>query len=224
METKKHKSKDNEQNKSLFFQIGLCLALFIAFTAFEWKTHTAYSIINSGEIPFEPIEPVPITPPEPIPPEPPKPIALFIQEVNDDVVTITQNLFDPEQFDYLNYIPHLPIELPEEVENTDNTIILVPGTPASFPGGEEALFEYLRTNTIYPRDAIIDYLTGTVYVQFVIEKDGSVSNITVVRGVHPLLDAEATRVVQKMPSWIPGKQYERPVRVWQTLPIKFSLK
>jgi periplasmic protein TonB len=224
METKKHRSKDNESNKSLFFQIGLCISLFLTFTAFEWRTQTSSNFSGIDFKPIDIIETVPITPPEQIPPEPPKPIALIIQEVKDDVVTTTQNLFDPEQFDYLNYQPHIPIELPEEVENTDNTIILVPGTPASFPGGEEALFEYLQNNTIYPRDALIDYITGTVHVQFVIERDGSVSNVNVIRGVHPLLDAEATRVVQKMPSWIPGKQYERPVRVWQTLPIKFSLK
>ncbi len=93
-----------------------------------------------------------------------------------------------------------------------------------FPGGMQAMIEYLNTNIKYPKDAIKQEVGGRVMVMFVVETDGSLSNVRVARKVFPSLDAEAVRVVKTMPKWKPGKEKGRPVRVNFTMPIVFSIK
>ena len=93
-----------------------------------------------------------------------------------------------------------------------------------FPGGMPAMIEFLQTNLKYPEDAIKQEVGGRVMVMFVVETDGTLSNVRVARNVFPSLDAEAVRVVKTMPKWKPGKEKGRPVRVNFTLPVVFSLK
>ncbi|MCX4331272.1 MAG: energy transducer TonB [Muribaculaceae bacterium] len=93
-----------------------------------------------------------------------------------------------------------------------------------FPGGEAELYKYLNKNIRYPEIAAQNNIQGRVVVQFVVEKDGSVGEVKVVRGVDPDLDKEAVRVVKSMPKFIPGKMNGQNVRVWHTLPIKFTLR
>lgn len=95
---------------------------------------------------------------------------------------------------------------------------------ATFPGGDAALYKWLSTQINYPADAAEAGITGRVIVSFVIEKDGSISNARVVRSIHPSLDAEAIRIVKKMPKWIPGKNNGQPVRVEYIMPISFKLQ
>lgn len=93
----------------------------------------------------------------------------------------------------------------------------------TFPGGDTALYLWIARNIVYPPSAAEEKITGKVTLQFIVEKDGSLSNIKVVRGVHPALDAEAIRVVKKMPRWSPGKMEGRIVRATYILPITFKL-
>ena len=93
-----------------------------------------------------------------------------------------------------------------------------------FPGGMPAMIEFLQTNIKYPKDAIKQDVGGKVMVMFVVETDGSISNVRVARKVFPSLDKEAVRVVKAMPKWKPGKEKGRPVRVNFTLPVVFSTK
>ena len=93
-----------------------------------------------------------------------------------------------------------------------------------FPGGMPAMMEFLQTNIKYPKDAIKQNVGGRVMVMFVVEPDGSLSNVRVARKVFPSLDAEAVRVVKAMPKWKPGKEKGRAVRVNFTLPVVFSTK
>ncbi|MDE5659416.1 MAG: energy transducer TonB [Muribaculaceae bacterium] len=93
-----------------------------------------------------------------------------------------------------------------------------------FPGGEAELYKFLNKNIRYPEIAAQNNIQGRVVVQFVVEKDGSVGEVKVVRGVDPDLDKEAVRVVKSMPKFIPGKMNGQNVRVWHTLPIKFTLR
>lgn len=93
-----------------------------------------------------------------------------------------------------------------------------------FPGGTEQLLKYLGKNTNYPEIARVNGITGKVFVQFVIDKDGSVLNVKVMREVDPYLDKEAVRVVKSMPKWKPGKQKGKPVRVSFQVPISFKLR
>lgn len=93
----------------------------------------------------------------------------------------------------------------------------------SFPGGREELFKYLAYNVRYPIDAAKNKIEGRVLVTFVVEHDGSISNVNVVNSVYPSLDKEAIRVVSEMPKWIPGKANGKTVRVKYTIPITFRL-
>lgn len=93
-----------------------------------------------------------------------------------------------------------------------------------FPGGMPAMIEFLQTNLKYPKDAIKQQVGGRVMVMFVVETDGTLSNVRVAKKVFPSLDSEAVRVVKTMPKWKPGKEKGRPVRVNFTLPVVFSFK
>ena len=93
-----------------------------------------------------------------------------------------------------------------------------------FPGGMEALINFLSTNIKYPNDAIKQNVGGRVMVMFVVETDGTISNVRVAKRVFPSLDAEAIRVAKTMPKWKPGKEKGRLVRVNYTLPVVFSIK
>ncbi|MDY6241316.1 MAG: energy transducer TonB [Prevotella sp.] len=92
-----------------------------------------------------------------------------------------------------------------------------------YPGGIPQMMKFIISNIKYPKDAIKKGMQGAVVVQFVVEPDGSVSNVHVVRSVFPSLDTEAVRMVKAMPKWSPGMQNGKPVRVRFNVPIRFSL-
>jgi periplasmic protein TonB len=104
----------------------------------------------------------------------------------------------------------------------DNVLTVYDVKPA-FPGGDGAMMTYLGKNIKYPTTAKEDGIKGTVFVKFVVEKDGSVTDVAIAKGVHPLLDAEAARVVKSMPKWAAGKQAGQVVATQFTLPVKFQL-
>jgi len=93
----------------------------------------------------------------------------------------------------------------------------------SFPGGEKALMDYISENLKYPTVAQEAGIQGRVIIRFVVDNDGSISNVNILRGIDPACDNEAVRVVEAMPKWKPGKQRGKPVSVYFTLPIVFRL-
>lgn len=93
----------------------------------------------------------------------------------------------------------------------------------SFPGGDSEMYKWISNNLVYPSAAAEEGVSGKVSVQFVVEKDGSLTNVKVIRGKHSALDQEAVRVIRKMPKWIPGRNNGAPVRVIYMLPITFKL-
>jgi periplasmic protein TonB len=96
--------------------------------------------------------------------------------------------------------------------------------PAEFPGGPTALLKYIADNTKYPQEAVEINMQGKVIIKFAVMYDGSVSRIEVLRGVSPLLDNEAMRVVSTLPKWRPGKQNGTPVSVWFSVPVTFQIR
>ena len=92
-----------------------------------------------------------------------------------------------------------------------------------FPGGQIAMLQYIMENMKYPEQAMKEGIQGRVTVRFIVEKDGSISDVKPVLSVHPLLNKEAVRVVKSMPKWTPGKQNGKPVRVRFNLPVMFKL-
>ena len=93
-----------------------------------------------------------------------------------------------------------------------------------YPGGQAALFEYLSKNIKYPADAEKKKVEGKVFVTFVVDSDGKITDVSLLKKGFPSLDAEAIRVISAMPNWIPGRQKGQAVRVKYTVPIMFRLK
>ncbi len=115
-----------------------------------------------------------------------------------------------------------PAAQPRSAQTEESKIFTVVEEAPEFPGGLEALYQFLAANIKYPGGPD-DCVSGKVFVSFVIEKDGTVSDAKVVRKLHPAFDAEALRVVKLMPKWEPGRQDGKPVRVQFNLPINFNL-
>ncbi len=112
----------------------------------------------------------------------------------------------------------------DPVDEEDKKIYTWVQVKPSFPGGEEARLKWLRENLEYPQQAIMDEIQGQVQVGFVVEKDGSITDVKIVQSAHSSLDREAIRLVKAMPKWIPGKQNGNTVRAYFTQPIRFVLK
>ena len=142
-----------------------------------------------------------------VPPPPPPPV-LEIEEVEGE--------------EEIMEVIELETEMPESAVE-DEVFTIVEEMP-EFPGGNDAMYAFINENINYPEEAQKDKIQGVVYVKFIVRKDGSIDeNVNVVRGVHPLLDTEAQRVVRSMPDWKPGMQRGKPVSVYFTLPIRFKL-
>jgi len=225
MEPKKNPKKDLNRQRTLFLQIGLVFALAVVFLAFEWKTYekSESTLASSGPVQIDE-EIVQITQQEqpPAPPKAPE-VTTILEIVDDDVVVEDEINVDIEaRADQAvqSYVPVLTEEEPAPV--AEEIFTFVEEYP-EFPGGDKALREYILNNIKYPEVARTSGITGTVYVQFVVEKDGSISDVKVVRGIGGGCDEEAVRVVKSMPRWKPGKQRGQPVRVYFTLPIEFKL-
>lgn len=116
--------------------------------------------------------------------------------------------------------------IPAQAQNnpdvdTAKTYVMADKMP-EYPGGTQALRQFVANEMTYPEEARKLGIEGKVFVKFAVEKNGQVGRVSVARGVHPLLDKEALRVVNAMPAWAPGKQGDHPVAVWFTLPIDFK--
>jgi len=107
----------------------------------------------------------------------------------------------------------------EKITEKDTVVEVIP----EFPGGEDSLWKFISKNVVYPEEARKKNLEGKVVIKFIIETDGSISNVEVVQSVAPILDEEAVRVIKLMPKWKPGKQRGKFVRVYFQIPIRFSL-
>jgi len=124
--------------------------------------------------------------------------------------------------DSLLIIDEKPVVKPITTDAIDTTFMIVQ-YPPSFKGGESAMYDWLKRNMSYPEMAKGTNITGTVNVMFVIEKDGSISNVSLLNDIGGGCGNEAVRVVKAMPKWNEGRQNNRPVKVQYVLPIKFTL-
>lgn len=120
--------------------------------------------------------------------------------------------------------PPAPEPVVEEEKTDDNEIFEVAEVQPQFPGGMDALMQYLQKNIKYPSRAQENNIKGTVVVRFVVGKDGSVSNTVVAKSLDPDCDREAVRVISNMPRWSPGKQSGKPVNCYFTVPVRFVLQ
>ena len=210
----------------MFMQIGMIISLLIAWLAFEHKSYDKREIDPSLLNPEVTIdeEMVEITKQDeqkPQPVEVPKQTTQ-LEIVQDDVeVEDIEINADVQQDEVIE--EYVAPEVVEEEVVEQEIFKIVEEMPA-FPGGEAKLMEYVAKNVKYPQIARETGVQGRVYVNFVVEPDGSVSNVSVLRGIGGGCDEEAIRVVKSMPKWKPGKQRGKAVRVSYMLPVNFKLQ
>ena len=230
MEVKKSPKADLEGKKTIFLEIGFVIALGILLSAFNWKTNTKVEegfVITQEEQVEEEIIPITQQMMKPPPPPPPAPKLTDLIEIVEDELSIDEELeIDDAEADVENKnnynFDYDGDSWGEEESDGEADIFQVVEDMPQFPGG--SVQKWITKNVKYPMIAQENNIQGKVFVQFVIEKDGSVSDVKVARSVDPSLDKEAIRVVKAMPKWKPGKQRGKPVRVSYTVPINFQLQ
>ena len=229
MEIKKTPKADLENKKSTWLLVGYVIVLAFMFIAFEWtkrdiKIDTSQAITD---LVFEE-EIIPITeqPEQAAPPPPPAapPIAETLTIVEDDADVEETTIATSEETNQAVEIKYVPVAVEEE-QPEEQTIFEVVEQMPEFPnGGMAGLMQYLSKNIKYPTIAQENGTQGRVTVQFVVNRDGSIVDAKVLRGVDPYLDKEAIRVISSMPKWKPGMQRGKAVRVKYTVPVMFRLQ
>lgn len=216
MQIKKNSKVDLEKKRSLFLQIGLTISLLVVLIAFEYKTYDKNNY-DLGALNLDDLEEeiIPITKQEIKPPPPPPPPPEVIEIVEDEVEIEEELEIEDTESD--------EDEIIEIEEEDDEEFFMVVENMPEFPGGDLGLMKYIQKNVKYPPIAKEYNITGKVYVSFIVDKSGSVTNVKIVRGVDKSLDAEALRVVKSLPKYKPGKQRGKAVRVMFTIPINFTL-
>ncbi|MBR5676737.1 MAG: energy transducer TonB [Paludibacteraceae bacterium] len=225
MHIKKSEKASLEKDKLIYALMGLVFVLSLVYVALEWTERevTKYEVTDT-EFLFE--EEVEIqqtsqeTPPPPPPPAVQEVEVLNVVEDNVETETIEVSTEETET----EVVIAAPVEAPVEEEEEEVVFVVVESMP-EFPGGQQALFKYLSENVKYPVIAQENGIQGRVICQFVVNKDGSIVDVEVVRsGGDPSLDKEAIRVIKSMPKWKPGKQRGKAVRVKYTVPVNFKLQ
>ena len=226
MEEKKSPKANLENKKLMFMQIGMIISLLIAWLAFEHKSYDKREIdasLLNREVALDE-EMVEITKQEeqkPQPVEVPKQTTQ-LEIVQDDVETEDINInAEVEQNEVIE--EYVAPEVVEE-EVVEQEIFQIVEEMPSFPGGEGKLLEYVAKNIKYPQIARETGIQGRVFVGFVVEPDGSVSNVKILRGIGGGCDEEAMRVIKSLPKWKPGKQRGKAVRVSYQIPVMFKLQ
>ena len=227
MEAKKSKKATIENQRGSWLLMGLVVALAFMFVSFEWTQHDVrVAALSSDDESIFVTELVPITFPdeklEP-PPPPENKIVEILEIVKNDIEVADHVSTVGEDMDATHKIVWIPPVVETEVVDED-VIVDVAEIMPEFPGGTAALMKYLGTNIKYPTISQEMGSAGRVIVQFVVDKDGSISNPEVVRGVDAYLDKEAIRVISSMPKWRPGVQNGKKVRVKYTVPVVFRLQ
>ena len=226
MELKKSKKADLENKRGLFLQIGMFISLVVVLYAFNYtvKVTKADSL---GQVAASEIneEMIPITRQEEIkpPPPPPPPAAVEILNIVTDDTKINENLEIMDSEATKETKVEVAQIVTEEKEAVEEEIFVVVENMPEFPGGEMALRRYINTAIKYPTIAQENGIQGKVFINFVVDRDGSISNAKIFRGVDPSIDKEALRVVMSLPKWKPGMQRGKTVRVSYTVPISFQL-
>lgn len=227
MEIKKSKEASLEDKKLTYLLLGFVFVLSLCYVALEWteKEVTVYEVIDEEFLIEDEIE-IQQTNQDMTPPPPPAPVQEIevLNVVEDDVETEHIEINTEDDKD-VEVVIAAPVEQVVEEEVAEEEIFVVVETMPEFPGGQAALFKYLSENVKYPVIAQENGIQGRVICQFVVNKDGSIVDVEVVRsGGDASLDKEAIRVIKSMPKWKPGRQRGQAVRVKYTVPVNFKLQ
>lgn len=223
MEIKKKPEADLTKKSGMLLNLGLVLSLAIVITAFSWRSYDDGDLMNLGQVDdnFEEIMEVPPT--EQPPPPPPVIQQPEIIEVPDEE-EIEQEIevdLDVEITEETAIEEIIVSDEPEE-EEADEIFTIVEEQPTP-NGGMGAFYQFVKKNLKYPSQARRMGIEGKVFVQFVVDKDGTITDVQAIKGIGAGCDEEAIRVLKNHPKWKPGKQRGRPVRVRMVIPITFKL-
>ncbi|HPD64760.1 MAG TPA: energy transducer TonB [Bacteroidia bacterium] len=225
MKPKKTEKADVDKKSGLYFRIGLAISLALSILAFEWTQYDKTTVdLSSNLVLDEEEEVADITKQDQPPPQAPPPAAPPEIEIVEDNVKVdnTNQLQDVEANE--QQAIEIPVLQEEKETVVEEEIFFVVEDMPTFPGGEVALQKYLKDNIRYPEIERDNGIQGLVVVSFVVEKDGSVNKVEILKGVTPNINDEAIRVIKAMPKWSPGKQRGKPVRVTINVPIRFTLQ
>ena len=228
MEVKKSPKADLENKKTTNLLVGAIIILAVLFVGFEWSERDKKVTTDTGiqEVLFEE-EIIPITEQEqpkqaPPPPEAPK-VEEVLEIMDNDSQVEESTIQASDDTQAAVEVKYTPVEVEEE-EVEEQQIFQVVEEMPEFPGGMGECMKFLGKNIKYPTISQENGVQGRVIVQFVVNRDGSIVDPVVVRGVDPYLDKEALRVISTMPKWKPGKQRGKAVRVKYTVPVMFRLQ
>jgi len=221
---KKYKHANLQRYAKVFGNIGLIVALLFIIWAFEKKQYDDAGLLDLGQVEDDFEDIIEIPPTEQPPPPPPKIKLPEIIEVPDEeeIEEEIEVELDVEVTEE-TVVEEIVFEEAPEEENVDEIFTIVE-EPAGFPGGLSAFYAFLKKEIKYPRQAQRMGIEGRVFVQFVVERDGRLTDIKVVKGIGAGCDEEAVRVLKASPKWKPGKQRGRAVRqkMIQNILFKFS--
>ncbi|MCU0448387.1 MAG: TonB family protein [Bernardetiaceae bacterium] len=226
--TKKFPDVDLSKFSKLFTAIGLVISLGITLMAFEWKTYDEVAVVNMNNADAAVEEVIEIPPTQQTTPPPPKIVQPEIVEVpNEEVVEDMEVDLNVEvnQQTVVQQQPKVQVvkeEAPVAEEEVDQIFTIVEEA-AEPTGGMTEFLKYVGKTMKYPSQARRMGVEGKVYVEFIIDKDGSITNVKSVKGIGAGCDEEAVRVIQEAPKWKPGKQRGRPVKQKIVIPIAFKL-
>lgn len=229
MEPRKTDNSDLENKRILFLEIGFIIALALALVAFEFKSYdkVKYTDFESAvDMTQEEIIPITEQKVELKPPVKPPAQITIIHIVKNDVEVendIDLNVEFSEDLAMEEY-KFVPKKEEDEEEIEEQRIFQIVEQMPEYPGGELEMYKFIGENIEYPRMARETGISGRVFVTFVVERDGSVTDVQILRGIGAGCDEEAIRVIKAMPKWNPGKQRRVPVRVQYRMPIKFILQ
>lgn len=234
MKPKKNPKADLNRNSGLYFVIGLAVVMLLTWRALEWKKYDKgvdYDI--SLNVEDQLVEEVPMTEQIKTPPPPPPPAAPEVIEVVEDEEEVVETVIESTESSQEQEVAEVEdIQVEEEPVDVDVPFAVIEDVPV-FPGCENAkdkrecfnemMQKHIRKNFQYPEIAQEMGVQGRVSVMFTIQKDGSIGNIRL-RGPDKNLEAEAKRIIEKLPKMTPGKQRGRAVRVPFSIPITFKLQ
>jgi len=232
MDQKKTHRANLENKKLFFFQIGLISVLLLLYIAFEWTAPGGEDdfTVSYSEFPVITEEIImPVTRRDRTPNAPPPPPPLNLSEIFDiigDEEAVEEALFveDVElpKETYFGYSQKIELE-EEKFEESEGKVHFIVDQMPDFQGmGLDGFRRYISKNTSYPPSRRRRNVEGSVYVRFIVNTNGSVSDVTVMRSLDSILDQEAIRIVESSPRWIPGIHEGSPVRVVLTFPVNFS--
>ncbi len=225
---KKSEKGNLEKRKSMFLLVGFAIVLALTYVSFElFASRDKNEVVGIEDEDFIEVMDEDVIATDQTPPPPPPPAAqqqeVVLNIVEDNIKVNTDFDFSQDFDENMEIEEYVPIEIVEEAVEEAPPVRFAEEMP-EYIGGNEAMYSFLQKELIYPEFARNNSIQGTVLVEFVVERDGSVSNARVIVSQHPELDNEAIRVVKKMPKWKPGKQMGKAVRCYFNLPIRFTLQ